>query len=90
MRGNSGRESLLFQDFLFTFSQVALASPHADVNMISSLGYKRGFKKTAHGQGKSPIQGGQGEATWKGAFIFAVTNCENENVSSFVDMDTCK
>lgn len=30
------------------------------------------------------------EAIWKGAFILAVTNCENENVSSFIDMDTCE
>lgn len=36
------------------------------------------------------MQGGQGEAAWEGAFILAVTNCENENVSSFIDMDTRK
>lgn len=67
-----------------------LASAHADVNMISSLGYKKGYKKTGSGQGKSPMQGGQGEATWKGAFILAVTNCENETIGTFIGSDTCK
>lgn len=36
------------------------------------------------------MQGDQGEAIWEGAFILAVTNCENETVVSFTDMDTCK
>lgn len=92
MRGNSGCESLLFQvDFYFHFfSRVALASSRAVVNMIASMGYKREYKKTGSGQGKSPMQGGQGEASWKGAFILAVTSCENETVTTFIGSDACK
>jgi len=36
------------------------------------------------------MQGGQGEAAWKSALILAVTNCENENIGSFIDMATWK
>lgn len=84
--------NLCFSSFIFllSFSWVALASPHADESMISSLDYKRGYKKTGLGQRKSSIQGGQGGAAWKGAFILAVASCESENISSFTGMDTCK
>lgn len=58
--------------------------------MISSLGCKRGYKKTGRGQRKSSMWRSQGEAAWKGAFILAIASCENENISSFTDMDTCK
>lgn len=33
---------------------------------------------------------GQGEAARKGAFIPVVTSCENENISNFIDTDTCE
>lgn len=72
--------------FLLSFSRVALASPHhADVSMISSLSCK-----TGRGQRKSSMWRSQGEAAWKGAFILAIASCENENISGFTDMDTCK
>lgn len=58
--------------------------------MISSLGYKRGYRKSGHGQRKLSMWGGQGEAAWKGASILAVASCESENISCFTDMDMCK
>lgn len=36
------------------------------------------------------MQGGQGEAAWKGASVLAVASCESKNNSSFSDMDMCK
>lgn len=35
------------------------------------------------------MRGGR-EATWKVAFILGFTECENENVSNFINMNTCE